>query len=81
MGCGKRCLGGNKDAAVDALRHGELGILVDPDNLRELEDGLFRLLTEPAPAPQEIHDRANRYFGREAFRGKVKQLLESFGLR
>jgi hypothetical protein len=66
---------------VDALRHGELGILVDPDNLRELEDGLFRLLTEPAPAPQEIHDRANRYFGREAFKAKVKQLLESFGLR
>ena len=81
MGCGKRCLGGNKDAAVDALRHGELGILVDPDNLRELEDGLFRLLTEPAPAPQEIHDRADRYFGREAFRAKVKALLESFGLR
>ena len=81
MGCGKRCLGGNKDAAVDALRHGELGILVDPDNLRELEDGLFQLLTEPAPSPQEIHDRANRYFGREAFRGKVRQLLESFGLR
>ena len=81
MGCGKRCLGGNKDAAVDALHHGELGILVDPDNLRELEDGLFRLLTEPAPSPQEIHDRANRYFGREAFRGKVRQLLESFGLR
>ena len=81
MGCGKRCLGGNKDAAVDALRHGELGILVDPDNLRELEDGLFRLLIEPAPPPQEIHDRANRYFGREAFKAKVKQLLESFGLR
>ena len=81
MGCGKRCLGGNKDAAVDALRQGELGILVDPDNLRELEDGLFRLLTEPAPPPQEIHDRANRYFGRPAFKAKVKQLLESFGLR
>ena len=81
MGCGKRCLGGNKDAAVDALRHGELGILVDPDNLAELEEGLFRLLTETAPSPQEIHDRANRYFGREEFRKKVKQLLESFGLR
>jgi len=81
MGCGKRCLGGNKDAAVDALRHGELGILVDPDNLRELEDGLFRLLAGPAPSPQEIHDRASRYFGRDEFRKKVKALLESFGLR
>jgi glycosyltransferase involved in cell wall biosynthesis len=81
MGCGKMCLGGNKDAAVDALRHGELGRLVDPDNLPELEDGLFRLLTGPKPSPQEIHDRASRYFGRPAFRAKVRTVLESFGLR
>jgi hypothetical protein len=81
MGCGKKCLGGNKDAAVDALRHGELGILVDPDNLPELEKGLFQLMTEPKPLPQEIHEQANRYFGRESFRTKVRALLESFGLR
>jgi len=81
MGCGKRCLGGNKDAAVDALRHGELGILVDPDNLRDLEEGLFRLMTETPPDPQQLHDLANQYFGRAAFREKVRQLLESFGLR
>jgi len=63
------------------LRHGELGILVDPDNLRELEDGLYRLMTGPKPSAQEIHDRANGYFGRGSFKVKVKQLLESFGLR
>ena len=81
MGCGKKCLGGNKDAAVDALRHGELGILVDPDNLPELEDGLFRLMTGPKPSPREIHEKANEYFGRASFKTKVKALLESFGLR
>ncbi|MFM8654396.1 MAG: glycosyltransferase, partial [Verrucomicrobiota bacterium] len=81
MGCGKKCLGGNKDAAVDALRHGELGILVDPDNLQELEEGLFRLMTEPPPDPKALHDVVNRYFGREVFRQKVRALLESFGLR
>jgi glycosyltransferase involved in cell wall biosynthesis len=81
MGCGKKCLGGDKDAAVDALRHGELGILVDPDNLHELEEGLFRLMTEPPPDPKALHDAVNRYFGREVFRQKVKALLESFGIR
>jgi glycosyltransferase involved in cell wall biosynthesis len=81
MGCGKRCLGGNKDAAVDALRHGELGILVDPDNPAELEQGLERLLTDTPPDSRKLHAAADRYFGRAAFRTKVKQLLESFGLR
>lgn len=81
MGCGKKCLGGNKDAAVDALRHGELGILVDPDNLQELEEGLFRLMTGPKPSAKEIHEKADGYFGRASFKTKVKALLESFGLR
>jgi glycosyltransferase involved in cell wall biosynthesis len=81
MGCGKRCLGGNKDAAVDALRHGELGILVDPDSPAELEQGLQRLLTDTPPDSRKLHAAADRYFGRAAFRTKVKQLLESFGLR
>lgn len=80
MGCGKRCLGGNRDAAVDALRGGELGILVDPESPEELEEGLRRLLAEPPPDPIELHDRVDRYFGREAFREKVAGLLAEFGL-
>ena len=81
MGCGKPCLGGNKDAAIDALRNGELGILVDPDDLAELEAGLFRLLTQPPPDPAALAASAERYFGRQSFRAKVRQMLENFGLR
>jgi len=75
MGCGKKCLGGNKDAAVDALRHGELGILVDPDSLPELERGLEKLLMEPKPDPRELHRAAGRHFGRSTFRAKVAKIL------
>jgi glycosyltransferase involved in cell wall biosynthesis len=78
MGCGKKCLGGNKDAAVDALRHGELGILVDPDSLPELERGLEKLLVEPKPDPRELHRAADRHFGRSAFRAKVGKILCEF---
>jgi len=81
MGCGKRCLGGNKDAAVDALRQGELGILVDPDDPNDVEQGLRRLLAEPAPDPKELHQLADQYFGRAAFREKVRALLDSVGLK
>ena len=75
MGCGKKCLGGNKDAAVDALRHGELGILVDPDSLPELERGLEKLLIEAKPDPWELHRAADRHFGRSAFRAKIGKIL------
>ncbi|NBS14488.1 MAG: glycosyltransferase family 4 protein [Verrucomicrobia bacterium] len=81
MGCGKRCLGGNKDAARDALRNGELGVLVDPDDLQDLEKGVVRLFQEPAPEPEQLHQLATQYFGQKVFREKVRQLLESFGLR
>ncbi|NCW26784.1 MAG: glycosyltransferase family 4 protein [Verrucomicrobia bacterium] len=81
MGCGRRCLGGNKDAARDALRNGELGVLVDPDDLQDLEQGVLRLFKEPPPEPEKLHHLANQYFGRDVFRTKVRALLESFGLR
>jgi glycosyltransferase involved in cell wall biosynthesis len=81
MGCGIRCLGGNKDAAADALRQGELGILVDPDDANDVERGLRQLLTESPPEPKKLHELANRYFGRDSFRVKVRTLLGSFNLR
>ncbi|MDP8235646.1 MAG: glycosyltransferase family 4 protein [Candidatus Erginobacter occultus] len=80
MGCGKRCLGGNRDAAADALRGGELGILVDPESPEDLEMGLRQLLSEPPPDPLELHARVSRCFGREVFREKVAGLLAEFGL-
>jgi hypothetical protein len=38
-------------------------------------------MTGPKPSPREIHEKADRYFGRVSFKTKVRQLLESFGLR
>ncbi|MEE3718388.1 glycosyltransferase [Tumidithrix elongata RA019] len=44
LACGKPTLGGNQDGAVDALRQGELGALVDPDNLTEIAETLVDIL-------------------------------------
>ena len=46
MACGKPVLAGNKDGSVDALRNGELGVLVDPDNLQELSAAIVAVLAE-----------------------------------
>ncbi|MDY7012267.1 MAG: glycosyltransferase [Cyanobacteriota bacterium] len=37
LACGKTVLGGDRDGAVEALRQGTLGALVDPDNLEQFE--------------------------------------------
>lgn len=44
LACGKPTLGGNQDGAIDALCHGELGALVDPDNVGEITQTLIQIL-------------------------------------
>lgn len=35
LACGKPTIGGNQDGEIDALCHGELGVLINPDNIDE----------------------------------------------
>jgi glycosyltransferase involved in cell wall biosynthesis len=51
LACGKPVLGGNKDGSVDALCNGELGALVDPDNVEEIVQTLLQLLKGLYPNP------------------------------
>lgn len=44
LACGKPTLGGNQDGAIDALCHGELGALVNPDDLGEIAETLIHIL-------------------------------------
>jgi glycosyltransferase involved in cell wall biosynthesis len=40
-------IAGNKDGSVDALLNGELGVLVDPDNVEEIASAIKQLLLSP----------------------------------
>src|SRR5205085_8790504 len=44
LGCGKPVLAGNKDGSVDAVLDGELGALVDPDDIAQIEQTLIEIL-------------------------------------
>ena len=44
LACGKPVLGGDQDGAVDALCQGELGVLVDPDSVKDIVDTIVAIL-------------------------------------
>jgi phosphatidylinositol alpha-1,6-mannosyltransferase len=47
MRAGLPCVGGVNDAAADVIVHDETGLLVDPQNARELSDAIVALLRSP----------------------------------
>jgi glycosyltransferase involved in cell wall biosynthesis len=69
--CGIPVLGGNRDGSRDALRDGELGCVVDPDDPQELVDGLAEILSRPKQIPEGI-----RSFSYPLFRERLGRLLE-----
>ncbi|MEO1450589.1 MAG: glycosyltransferase family 4 protein [Bacteroidota bacterium] len=75
MACGVPVIAGNKDGSVEALRHGELGTLIDPDNLEELVEALHHQLND-SPVEEEqrayaIQRAVIKYFGFDAFKNSL----------
>ncbi|WP_017300732.1 glycosyltransferase [Nodosilinea nodulosa] len=85
LACGKPTVGGNQDGAIDALCHGELGILVDPDNVDEIADTLIDILQGKAshPAlyqPEILRQKVNEIYGFESFQANILALLKDANL-
>ena len=81
MACGKPALGGNQDGAVDALCQGELGVLVNPDDIEEIAQTIIQILQGKYPnsliyQPEELRKKVVDIFGFESF----KQTLSSYML-
>jgi glycosyltransferase involved in cell wall biosynthesis len=81
MACGKPVLAGNKDGSVDALQQGELGALIDPDNISELVSTLTQLLKKTYPHrlvfnPEALRLAMLNVFGRHRFCERVTKLLD-----
>jgi len=72
LACGKPVLGGNQDGAVDALCHGKLGALVNPDDIEEISHTIIQILqnTYPNPLmyqPESLRQEVIDTFGFEQF--------------
>ena len=80
LACGKPTLGGDRDGAIDALCHGELGILVNPDDLGAIAQNLIQILqgTHPHPLiyqPEILREKVIDTFGFAQFQNTLAQLL------
>ncbi len=81
LACGKPTLGGNQDGAIDALHHGELGALVDPDDVNGIANTLIQILQGNYPnplmyQPEALRQKVIELFGFERFKKTLGAYLE-----
>lgn len=85
LACGKPVIGGNQDGAVDALCHGKLGVLVDPDNIEEITQTIIQVIQRHHSnallyQPQLLRQEVIKTFGFEQFKQTLAQyLVPEFG--
>lgn len=74
---GLRVVAGNKDGSVDALKNGELGSLVDPDNLNDIESTLNKLVSSlPDEAEKiDLQKKVFEAFNYKKYRNSIKNLI------
>jgi len=86
LACGKPVLAGNKDGSVDALLNGELGVLIDPDNVVEIAAALTAMLTRRHPLailqqPEQLRARVIAAYGYGRFVARVAEQLHELGIQ
>ncbi len=78
MACGLPVLAGNKDGSSEALDHGRLGTLVDPDNSEELLKAIKSLIINNKMSTEsKLEKQKNAFdkFGFENFKKRLKAIL------
>ncbi|MDZ8241162.1 MAG: glycosyltransferase family 4 protein [Nostoc sp. ChiQUE01a] len=86
LACGKPVLAGNQDGSVDPLAQGQLGCLVDPDNVEEITDNLIQILqgnfSNPVVyQPEYLQQKTIEAYEFSQFRAKLAKLFGLVGNR
>ncbi len=80
MSCGLPVIAGNKDGSVDALKNGELGTLVDPDDrdeiLSELKTCLKRDIKNDVKFKATLQKKVVQAFGFSVFKGNLAKQIK-----
>jgi len=82
LACGKPTLGGNQDGAIDALCRGELGVLVNPDDVDAIAQALTRLLQGSYPhpllyQPEALRQQVINTYGFTQFQATLAEILQA----
>lgn len=83
LACGKPTLGGDRDGAIDALCQGELGVLVNPDDIDAIAHNLSQILQgiHPHPLiyqPEVLRQKVIDTFGFAQFQKTLKKLMQDY---
>jgi phosphatidyl-myo-inositol dimannoside synthase len=81
MVSGLPVIGGNMDGSVDALRNGELGILVDPTSIDSISEGISSAL-QLLPGRTEndsriLQEKVLSHFGYPEYKKRLADLINS----
>jgi len=80
LACGKPVLGGNRDGAIDALKNGDLGALVDPDDVGAIATTIIEILNKTYPnsllyQPEVLRQKVIEFYGFENYKKCLSELL------
>jgi glycosyltransferase involved in cell wall biosynthesis len=80
LACGKPTIGGNQDGAIDALCNGELGVLVDPDNIEQIAQAIVdtlkgRHLLPILYQPELLRETVIEIYGFDKFKERLAMIL------
>jgi phosphatidyl-myo-inositol dimannoside synthase len=73
---GTPVIAGNADGSTDALLQGKLGLLIEPDNPKEITKALQKMMTN-RKAYEPNHDLLMDNFGYENYKRKLEEVLEA----
>jgi len=69
-------IAGNKDGSVDALDNGKFGLLINPDNRREISSAIIKVISDKnsyVPGRQAVMEK----FGYDVYKDKLRKILFS----
>ena len=78
MACGLPVIAGNQDGSVDALKNGELGMLINPENKDEMLEKLEMVLNSNSYTVAQkklLQQKVNSHFGYSHFYQNLKKQL------
>jgi len=85
LACGKPTLGGNRDGAIDALCGGELGVLVNPEDVSAIAQTLIAILQGEYPhpllyQPELLRQKVIDIYGFEQFKTTLQELIQTIDI-
>jgi phosphatidylinositol alpha-1,6-mannosyltransferase len=77
LACGLPVICGNADGSIDAIRNGDLGTTINPDNNNELEDCIADHLNTPLTLEKRLHLKTMclQYFNEQTYIDKLEKML------